>query len=205
MIRLATPAVRRFATIPSMPTPLDLVRGLYAAFAAGDVPAFLAALSPDIRWCEAEGFPLADGNPYVGPDAIVQGVFARLGDHWTDFRVEPGEFAGSGDVVTMFGRYRAVGKATGKPLDVQVAHTFWVRDGKVVRFQQMCDTAAVAASLAVEASKGPVRRKRGKVASRRGKPAPVVGAKGRAGKPARQVRSKPAAKVRKPAGRRGRR
>lgn len=182
MIRLATPAVRRFATIPSMPTPLDLVRGLYAAFASGDVPAFLAALSPDIRWCEAEGFPLADGNPYVGPDAIVQGVFARLGDHWSDFRVEPGEFAGSGDVVTMFGRYRATGKATGKPLDVQVAHTFWVQDGKVVRFQQMCDTAAVAASLAV--GKATAKRKRAKAAPSKGKPAPVRRSRAKAGKKA---------------------
>lgn len=133
-----------------MTNPLDLVRGLYAAFAAGDVPAFLAALAPGVHWCEAEGFPLADRNPYVGQEAIVQGVFARLGEHWLDFRVEPAEFVGSGEVVTMFGRYRATARATGKPLDVQVAHTFWVADGKVVRFQQMCDTAAVAASLRAE-------------------------------------------------------
>lgn len=165
-----------------MPSPLDIVRGLYAAFAAGDVPAFLAALSPDIQWCEAEGFPLADGNPYVGPDAIVQGVFARLGDHWSEFRVEPGEFAGSGDVVTMFGRYRAVGKATGRPLDVQVAHTFWVRDGKVVRFQQMCDTAAVAASLAV--GRAPAKGMRAKAARSKGKPAPARSSKAKVGKKA---------------------
>lgn len=131
-----------------MPTPLELVRGLYAAFAAGDVPAFLSALAPDVHWCEAEGFPLADRNPYVGIDAIVQGVFTRLGDHWLDFRVEPAEFAGSGDVVTMFGRYRATCRRSGKPLSVQVAHTFWIANDKVVRFQQMCDTAAVAAALA---------------------------------------------------------
>lgn len=133
-----------------MTTALEIVRGLYAAFAVGDIPAFLAVLSPEIEWCEAEGFPLADGNPYVGPDAIVQGVFGRLGLLWDGFRVEPVEFHGSGDVVTMFGRYRATGRLSGRPLDVQVAHTFWVQDGKVVRFQQMCDTAAVVASLAVE-------------------------------------------------------
>lgn len=179
-----------------MPSALDIVRGLYAAFAAGDVPAFLAALSPDIRWCEAEGFPLADGNPYIGPDAIVRGVFARLGDHWSEFRVEPGEFAGSGDVVTMFGRYRAVGKKTGKPLDVQVAHTFWVQDGKVVRFQQMCDTAAVAASLAVGKSTG--KPKRAKAARRKAKPGPGRKSKARVGKVGAKAR-----KTRKSKARRG--
>jgi ketosteroid isomerase-like protein len=130
-----------------MPNSLELVRGIYAAFAAGDVPAFLSYLHPRIRWQEAEGFPLADRNPYVGVDAVTTGVFARLGDHWRDFRVEIGELVGGGDVVTMFGRYRGVGVASGRPLDVQVAHTWWLANGKVVRFQQMVDTAGVRASL----------------------------------------------------------
>jgi ketosteroid isomerase-like protein len=129
-------------------TPLEIVRALYAAFAAGDVPAFLAGLHPRIRWSEAEGFPLADRNPYVGKDAIVQGVFGRLGEFWRDFRVEVGEFAGGENFVTMFGRYRAVGAKSGRPLDVQVAHSWWLENGLVVRFQQMVDTAAVRASLA---------------------------------------------------------
>jgi len=128
-------------------TSTEIVRGLYAAFAAGDVPGFLAALHPQIRWQEAESFPLADRNPYIGKDAIVQGVFGRLGDYWTDFRVEVGDLAGDGKVVTMFGRYRGKGAKTGKPLDVQVAHTWWLEHGLVVRFQQMVDTARVQASL----------------------------------------------------------
>jgi len=32
-------------------------------------------------------------------------------------------------------------------LDVQCAHTWWIRDGKIVRFQQMVDTARAAATL----------------------------------------------------------
>lgn len=130
-----------------MPSNLDLVRSLYTAFSTGDVPAFLARLDPQIRWNEAEGFPYADGNPYVGPDAIVRGVFGRLGDDWDGFQVAVGEIVGGGDVVTMLGRYQGRSKKTGKPLDVQCAHTWWIRDGKVVRFQQMVDTAGVARNL----------------------------------------------------------
>lgn len=122
----------------------QLVRSLYDAFAAGDVPGFLARLHADVLWNEAEGFPLSDRNPYVGHAAIVEGVFMRVLAEWSGFRVEVGEIVGGPEVVTMFGRYKGTQARTGKLLDVQVAHTWWLRDGKVARFQQMVDTAAVA-------------------------------------------------------------
>jgi len=127
---------------------IQQVRDIYAAFDAGDVPRFLGYLDPQVRWCEAEGNAYADGNPYVGVDAVVAGVFARLQQDFDGFRVEVGELVGGGDVVTMLGRYKATARASGKPLDVQAAHTWWLRDGKVVRFQQMVDTAGFAAALA---------------------------------------------------------
>lgn len=127
---------------------LALIRDLYAAFAAGDLPRLLSHFDTRIVWNEAEGFPLSDRNPYVGPEAITHGVFARVLEEWADFEVRIGELAGSGDVVTMFGRYVGRHKQSGKRLDVQCAHTWWITNGKVVRFQQMVDTAAVAAARA---------------------------------------------------------
>ncbi len=124
-----------------------LVREIYAAFAKGDVPRFLGFLHPDVRWCEAEGNPLADGNPYVGVDAVVAGVFARLAQDFDGFRVVVGEIVGGESVVTMLGRYLATSRATGRPLDVEVAHTWWIEDGKVVRFQQMVDTHGLRAAM----------------------------------------------------------
>ena len=125
---------------------IQLVTRLYEAFSAGDIPAFLGHLAPDIVWNEAEGNPLADGNPYEGADAIVAGVFTRLLTEWNDFGVEVQEIVGGEQVVTMFGRYRGVHGASGKPLNVQAAHTWWIGDGKIVRFQQMVDTAGMAAA-----------------------------------------------------------
>jgi len=127
---------------------IDFVRGLYTAFSSGDLPGFLGNLAPDMVWNEAEGFPYADRSPYVGPEAIVAGVFERLLVDWADFHVEVGEIVGGPDVVTMFGRYQAKNAKTGKPLDAQCAHTWWIADGKVVRFQQMVDTQAVAQASA---------------------------------------------------------
>jgi len=40
-------------------------------------------------------------------------------------------------------RYTAVNKATGKALNVRVAHHFVVRSGQIVRFEQFVDTARV--------------------------------------------------------------
>src|SRR5664279_2670150 len=47
--------------------------------ATGDVPAVLAGMDPKIEWTEAEGWPLYSGT-LVGPQAIVDGVFMRLGE-----------------------------------------------------------------------------------------------------------------------------
>ena len=123
---------------------VEVVKGIYQAFATGDVPAVVGAMSPDIEWNEAENFPYSDGNPYRGPDAILGGVFARLGSEWDGFAVEPREFIDGGDTVVMTGRYTGTCKATGRPINAQAAH-FWTLDrGKVVQFQQLVDTLAVA-------------------------------------------------------------
>lgn len=131
-----------------MNSSIALVQSLYAAFASGDVPAFLAKLDPDVVWNEAESFPYSDRNPYRGADAIVSGVFQRIAQDFDGFRVEVGEIVGGPEVVTMFGRYAGRSWKTGRELDVQCAHTWWIRDGRVVRFQQMVDTASVARTIA---------------------------------------------------------
>lgn len=56
----------------------------------------------------------------------MQGVFARIAEEWDDFRVELGELAGSGDLITMFPRYEARHKRTRKALDVQCARAWWL-------------------------------------------------------------------------------
>ena len=118
----------------------DIVKALYDAFGKGDVPAVLAAFDPEIQWREAENFLYADGNPYVGPQAVAEGVFQRIVSDVENFAVLPERFVEGGDTVVVEGRYRGTMKATGKPLDTQFAHVWQLRDSKVVRFQQYTDT-----------------------------------------------------------------
>ena len=129
------------AAAPSHP---QRVRAIYDSFARGDVPAVLGSFDPGIVWYEAEGIAYADGNPYRGPQSVLEGVFMRLGRDWNDFRLSIGQIVDGGDVVVALGRYRATNKTTGKPLDAQFAHVWTFRDGKIVGFQQYADTAQFA-------------------------------------------------------------
>jgi ketosteroid isomerase-like protein len=121
-----------------------VIRSLYDAFGAGDVAAVLGRMSKDIVWNEAETFPYADGNPYIGPEAVAQGVFARCGSEWDGFAVVIEELLDAGDTVIALGRYRGTYKATGRPQNTQLVHVWRLAGGKAVRFQQYADTLQVA-------------------------------------------------------------
>jgi ketosteroid isomerase-like protein len=118
----------------------ETVKGVYEAFAKGDVPTVLAAMDSTIQWSEAESFMYADRNPYVGPQAVAEGVFQRVVTDVDSFTVSPRTFIDGGGTVVVEGRYKGKMKATGKPFDAQFAHVFEFRNGKIVRFQQYTDT-----------------------------------------------------------------
>ena len=121
-----------------------LIKGIYDAFSTGDVAGVLGRMSPSIVWNEAENFPYADGNPYVGPEAVANGVFARCIGEWNGYTVAIDEILGAADAVIALGRYLGTYKATGKSMSTQLAHVWRVVDAKAVRFQQYADTLQVA-------------------------------------------------------------
>lgn len=118
-----------------------VVEGLYRAFAAGDGATIGGLLAADLVWVEAEGGPYADRNPYIGPGAVFEGVFGRVGAAFEGFAATPQTYLVSGDSVVAFGRYTGTNKATGEDLDAQFVHVFTVTDGKITHFQQYTDTA----------------------------------------------------------------
>jgi uncharacterized protein len=124
---------------------LESVRGLYEAFAKGDVPTVLGFLDANIAWTETEGFPY--GGTYNGPNAVLQGVFMRLGGEWDGFAVVPEEFIDGGDAIVVLGKYSGTYKATGKSFAANFAHVWKIREGKAVRFVQYVDTLLVDRAL----------------------------------------------------------
>lgn len=123
-----------------MATPRDLIRSLYEAFALGDAETVIGALDENVHWREGEGGPLAEDNPYIGPEAVAEGIFATLTEDIDGFTVTPEKFVAEGPDVVAFGRYTGTHKASGKPLDAQFVHHWTVEDSKVTRFQQYTDT-----------------------------------------------------------------
>lgn len=125
----------------------DIIMALYEGFAVGDIDAIVSLMAADIVWREAEHNKLADRNPYIGPGAIVEGVFARVGEDFDEFEVEIGHVVEDGDTVVMQGRYRARAKASGAEINPQIVHWWTVKDGKIAAFQQHVDTFALARAL----------------------------------------------------------
>jgi hypothetical protein len=125
---------------------IQIIDSLYNAFSTGDMPTVLGLMHSKIEWNEAESNSLADGNPYIGPDAILEGVFARLGANHEHFALQDVKTHGMDDnMVLATLRYDAKVKATGKSYNAQAAHLWTLTDeGKISAFQQYVDTKKVA-------------------------------------------------------------
>ncbi len=119
----------------------ETIRAAYEAFGRNDPSVLFAAMDPSISWNEAEGNPLADRNPYVGPQAVGEGVFGRLLAAIDGFTAVPVTIIDGGDHVVALGRYGGTMKDSGATIDSQFCHVYRFRDGKVIAFQQYTDTA----------------------------------------------------------------
>lgn len=127
-----------------------LAKDMYEAFGRGDIPAVLGCMSPDVRWAEAESNPyMPTGEPWVGPNAVLDNLFMKLGADWDGFAVHPRTFRASDDAVTVEGRYSGTVKATGKSMDAQFCHILEFNDGKLTRFQQYTDTSRLREAMGV--------------------------------------------------------
>ena len=127
---------------------LSVIEKIYADFAKGDIPVVLAAMAEDIEWNEAENFPYADGNPYIGSDAILNGIFKRIGaewEYWNLTNLKHHQMAD--DKVLTTGRYKAKYKKNGKVINMQMAHLWTLNNSKITSFQQFADTKAIADAI----------------------------------------------------------
>lgn len=129
-----------------MTTNVELIRNNYDAFARGEIGVVLATLDSDIEWTEAAGFPYA--GTYAGPDAVLAGVFGRLGTEWDGFDAIPDRIVADDGTVIVTGTYSGTYKATRRFFTARFAHVWELRGGLVVRFEQVVDTAMVREALA---------------------------------------------------------
>ncbi|MEM9214156.1 MAG: nuclear transport factor 2 family protein [Cyanobacteria bacterium P01_F01_bin.150] len=120
---------------------VDVIKRLYKAFAEGDSDSVCALLDPSVEWIESDGIPY--GGIFKGYEAVMNGVFAKIGAEWDNFTAHVDQFIDAGDVVVTLGTDSGTYKATGQTMRAPTASIWTLKDGKVVKFRQYIDTLAV--------------------------------------------------------------
>jgi ketosteroid isomerase-like protein len=120
-----------------------LIQSVYDAFGRGDIQFILNNLTDDVEWT-LEGPSII---PFAGKrkgHAQVKQFFEALATTQTHQKLTMEPLIAQGDKVAGIGRYAATVTATGKSFDGHVSHFFTVRGGKIARFVDVADTAAMA-------------------------------------------------------------
>jgi ketosteroid isomerase-like protein len=120
-----------------------LVQQAYRDFQNGDIQGVLGSLSEDVEWVTTQLSGVPVGGTYHGVEDAGR-FFSSLGDAQEPRRFEPREFVAQGDKVVALGHYAWHVESTGREWASDFAHVFSVRDGKIARFQEYTDTAAIA-------------------------------------------------------------
>src|SRR5262245_25193283 len=122
-----------------------VIMTIYEAFSRGDIPAVLDTLDPqaDLSFEGPSSIPWT--GQYSSRDGWVK-FFQTLAENMEEIALQMTLFAAQGDNVVMTGRYQARVKKTGQRIDTPLVHLWTVRNGKVIRCQEMTNTAAEAAA-----------------------------------------------------------
>lgn len=129
---------------------VQTVMNNYAAFGKGDIPAILATLAPNCTWYHA-------GNPaivpfagtFTGSEEIASKFFASIPTAVEVTGFEPSLVGEEGSTVVTSVKIQGKGIASGKTYE-SINEMRWTFDaaGKVVRYENIFDPAALEAVLA---------------------------------------------------------
>lgn len=130
-----------------MPSPVDIVQSIYAAFGRGDIPAVIEACAPDCIWRMAADERYRDTNPVAFhiPRQGREGVAAFFQAMATapvklDLAITSMGQGAHGEVYASTAE-SWVNPTTGKKADIETVHR-WKLDaqGRVVEFMAFVDT-----------------------------------------------------------------
>lgn len=123
----------------------EAIKAHYQGSDRKDLAAMMAPITASTAWTEMAGFPYA--GTYVGPDAIIEGVFKRIGEEWDGYTFTLERLVDGDATIVGIGSYSGTYKKTGRSMNVRVVHVWDMDDGKAVRFEQFTDTKLVAAAM----------------------------------------------------------
>jgi hypothetical protein len=123
---------------------IELVKSLYAAFAARDTNAMFSKVSEKVEIAQSPELPW--GGRYSGVEGFRR-FFETLTKHLNNTGLEIERYLDAGDHVVAIGRTRGTVLSNGRPFDVPLAHVWEVRDGIILSFRPFIDNPTMARSL----------------------------------------------------------
>ena len=127
-------------------TNLDIVKEAYAAFGRGDIAAVLGlqAHNVELEYAGPKQIPWA--GSFRGVDGAKQ-FFAAIEAEADIESFEPQIFVAQEDRVVVLGFEKLRSKRTGRSYENNWAHSFTLAGGKIIKFREYSETAAVAAAF----------------------------------------------------------
>lgn len=124
------------------------IEAIYDAYAQGNSRFILDRITDDVDWVNEGPESIPYAGTFKGPNEVRR-FFEALGSSVDNGRVTAEDFIAQGDKVVATGRFSATVKATGKRIEVPIAHVFTIRSEKITRWVGYADTARVAEAYAV--------------------------------------------------------
>ena len=124
---------------------IGVVRSAYDNFKSGNIPGVISLMAGDVEWQLPHIANVPITGTRTGANAVNE-FFTTVTKEQEPIEFDPRQFIADGDKVVALGHYRWRVTGTGRTFDSDFAHVFTIKDGKVVRFQEFMDTAAVAAA-----------------------------------------------------------
>lgn len=105
----------------------ETIKAHYAASDRKDIEAMMASVTPETTWTEMTGFPY--GGTYIGPAAVIAGVFKRIGEEWDGYTFTLARLVDGDKTIVGVGTYSERYKQTGKAMTARVVHV-WDMEGR---------------------------------------------------------------------------
>jgi uncharacterized protein len=123
---------------------IDVVKEVFAAFAARDAERVVAALDPDVVFIAVTGGILGRTEPYRGHEGMRE-YFRDVEQVWDELILSPGEFEEVGDAILVTGRVSA--RSPARTISGSTGWVWRVRDGLVVYVRVYASAAEAAAAV----------------------------------------------------------